>query len=53
MNAKTTLPEPGWLSFDESHCAIIDYDGSGISGGTLNVNKKLYLSAQIYFRKHE
>lgn len=53
MNAKTTLPEPGWLSFDESHCAIIDYDGSGISGGTLNVNKKLYLSAPIYFRKHE
>lgn len=53
MNAKTTLPEPGWFSFDESHCAIIDYDGAGISGGTLDVNKTLYLSTPIYFRKHE
>lgn len=53
MNAKTTLPEPGWFSFDESHCAIVDYDGAGISGGMLDVNKTLYLLTPIYFRKHE
>ena len=53
FKASTVLPEPGWLCFDDAHCAIIDYDGAGISGGVSDNNKILYLIFPNYFRKHE
>lgn len=53
MNPANTLPEPGWFEFDEAHAAIIDYDGAGISGGTTDVNKLLYLTFPSSFRKYE
>lgn len=53
MNPANTLPEPGWFEFDKVHAAIIDYDGAGISGGTTDVNKLLYLTFPSSFRKYE
>lgn len=53
MNPANTLPEPGWFEFDKAHAAIIDYDGAGISAGTNDVNKLLYLTFPSSFRKYE
>lgn len=53
MNPANTLPEPGRFEFDKAHAAIIDYDGAGISGGTTDVNKLLYLTFPSSFRKYE
>ena len=36
----TTLPEPGHVVMDDAHMGILDYDGSWISAGPSNVNKK-------------
>lgn len=52
-SANNKLPQPGWIALDEEHCGIIDYDGCIISGGALNVNKKITLDFPNYFRIYQ
>lgn len=47
-----TFPQPGWITTNNKHCGIIDYDGYWISGNQISVGKIYNGISSVIFRKY-